>query len=94
MSLALPAVGLARTLRGIPLRRAHSFANGLERVTINPVAPLVFILVIAVVAFIALAVVVGALAAYIYFCQAHGGRWPGFGVPGSSGGYYSLRCIK
>jgi hypothetical protein len=62
--------------------------------TTNPIAPLIFIVVIAVIAFIALALVIGAIAAYIYFCQSHGGLWPGLGVPGSSGGYYSLRCIK
>ncbi len=94
-TLALtPTLALADALHGIPIRPAQGVARGLDRVTVNPILPVVFIIAVAVAVFVALAVLIGALAAYIYYCQSHGGRWPGLGVPGSSGGVYKLGCYK
>jgi hypothetical protein len=82
----------ATMLVPVPYVPAH-LAKGLDRVRVTPVVPLV-IVVVAVATFLALALIIGALAAYIYYCQTHGHKWPGFGVPTAHNGYYSLKCIK
>lgn len=58
----------------------------------NPIAPAIVIIVVAVAAFVALAAVIGAVAAYIYYCQSNGLGWPGLSVPGPEGGVYKLGC--
>ena len=67
--------------------------RSLAAVRVTPIVPIV-IVVVAVATFLALALVIGAIAAYIYYCQKYHHSWPGFGVPTAHNGYYSLKCIK
>lgn len=62
----------------------------------NEVAPLVLIAVIAVAGALALVAVIGALAAWVYYCQAYFGRsyWPAVSWPGQSGGLFYLACKR
>lgn len=78
----------------LPTTAAPVIARGMSRVASNRIAPLVVILLVSVVAFLALAVVIGAIGAYIWYCQSIGGYWPGFSVPEASGGVYRLGCFK
>lgn len=65
-----------------------------ENLRVTPAIPVIVIVVVAVAAFLALALVIGAIAAYIWYCQANGLGWPGLAVPGASGGVYKLACFK
>lgn len=78
------------------LRGTHSYGTAAlhERMRVTPVAPAIVIIVVAVAAFVALAVVIGAIAAYIWYCQSNGLGWPGLAVPGPSGGVYRLGCFR
>ncbi len=84
----------AGVLYASPSPRAHRLGGRLENLAVNPVLPVVFVVVVAVAAFVALAVIIGAIAAYIYYCQTHGGRWPGLQVPGKNGGVFKLGCFR
>lgn len=68
-------------------------ATKLDRIRVNGAPPIAFIVVVAVAAFLALALVIGAIAAYIYYCQKHHGKWPGLAVPTPTNGYYRLGCF-
>ena len=78
----------------LPTKAAPTIARGMDRVASNQVIPVIVIVIVAVVAFLALALVIGAIAAYIWYCQSHHLGWPGFTVPGPSGGVYRLGCWK
>lgn len=73
----------ARMARGVP-----------DDLRVSPAIPVVVFVVVAIAAFVALALVMGAIAAYIWYCQANGLGWPGLQVPGPSGGVYKLACFK
>jgi hypothetical protein len=61
---------------------------------VTPAIPAIVIIVVAVAAFLALALVIGAIAAYIWYCQSNGLGWPGLAVPGPQGGVYKLACFR
>lgn len=86
--------GIADVLFAMPSISAHRVAQRLDRTTVNPVLPIIFVVVIAVLAFLALAAIIGAIAAYIYYCQIHGGRWPGLRVPSARGDKFVLGCFR
>lgn len=78
----------ALSTRATRIRHAHPVTN--------EVAPLVLIAVIAVAAAVALIVVIGAAAAWVYYCQAYFGRnyWPAVHWPGQNGGLFYLACRR
>ena len=51
----------------------------------------VVVIVVAVAAFLALAAIIGACAAYIWYCQQRG-LWPTMDVPWRTGGTFRLYC--
>lgn len=51
----------------------------------------VVVIVVAVAAFLALAAIIGAFAAYIWYCQQRG-LWPTMDVPWRTGGTFRLYC--
>jgi hypothetical protein len=88
-------------LRGAADRAAGALAaratRTRERLTVtNEVAPLILIAVIAVAGALALIAIIGAAAAWIYYCQAYFGRsyWPAVGWPGQNGGMFYLACKR
>ncbi|MCS0500203.1 hypothetical protein [Protaetiibacter mangrovi] len=62
----------------------------------NEVAPLILVAVIAVAAALALIAIIGAVATWIYYCQAYFGPnfWPAVSWPGQSGGLFYLACKR
>ena len=78
----------------LPNEAAPMIARGVDRVVINRMLPAIVFGLVAAVAFLALATAIGAVAAYIWYCQSNGYGWPGFTVPGPKGGIYRLGCWK
>ena len=71
--------GAAEQFAGALTTRATRIAQLRERHTVtNEIAPLILIAVIAVAAALALTVIIGAAAAWVYYCQAYFGPryWP------------------
>lgn len=89
---SIPVLVEAASVVGMVRQRVARSIEAELRVT--PIAPAIVIIVVAVAAFLALAVVIGAIAAYIWFCQSNGLGWPGLAVPGPKGGVYRLGCFK
>ncbi|PZQ90760.1 MAG: hypothetical protein DI534_06085 [Leifsonia xyli] len=62
----------------------------------NEIAPLILIAVIAVAAALALVALIGAAAAWLFYCQSQFGRnyWPAVNWPGQKGGLFYLACAR
>ena len=88
-------LGAADTVCTSGTRTGARVATALDRVRTNQIAPAIVIVVVAVAAFLALALIIGAIATYIWYCQNHaGGKWPGLAVPTPKNGFYALTCVK
>lgn len=89
---ATPSIaGLAALTASARTRLARRVPGDIR---VTPVVPVIVFIIVAIAAFVALALVIGAIAAYIWFCQSHGLGWPGLQVPGPQGGVYKLACFK
>ncbi len=89
--------GAAEQVAGALTTRATRIAQLRERHTVtNEIAPLILIAVIAVAAALALTVIIGAAAAWVYYCQAYFGPryWPAVHWPGQNGGLVYLACRR
>ncbi|MBN9139674.1 MAG: hypothetical protein J0H23_02495 [Micrococcales bacterium] len=62
----------------------------------NEVAPLILIAVIAVAGALALVALIGAVAAWVFYCQSRfgGNYWPAVNWPSQSGGLFYLACKR
>ncbi len=107
MSILTATPVLATGVRADSLLRGatEQFADALaaravrtrERLTVtNEIAPLILVAVIAVAAALALVVLIGAAAAWLYYCQSHFGSryWPAVHWPSQNGGLFYLACQR
>ena len=86
--------GATEQLAGVVAARATQLRE--RRTVTNEVAPLILVAVIAVAAAVALIAVIGAAAAWLFYCQTTFGRnfWPAVHWPSMSGGLFYLACIR